>query len=238
MLRYRLLRIGCVLAMVLLAAGAAQAAITIKTVLVGNAGNAADTTGYGAVGYSYNIGTYEVTAGQYTAFLNAVATTSDSYGLYNTDMTSTYGCNIQRTGSLGNYSYSVDSDWANRPVNYVSFWDTCRFANWLHNGQQGEGTTEDGAYTLTSTGIANNTITRNSGWQWAVTSEDEWYNAAYYDGTSGVYYNYPTGTNDRPSNVLGTPTDPGNNATYMENNSSLTIYGPYYRTEVGAHEND
>ena len=37
----------------------------------------------GSVGYNYNIGKYEVTAGQYTEFLNAVART-DTYGLYNT----------------------------------------------------------------------------------------------------------------------------------------------------------
>ena len=65
-------------------------AITIDTVTVGDPGNAADThhsgtTGYGSVSYTYNIGKYEVTAGQYTAFLNAVAKT-DTYGLYNTDM--------------------------------------------------------------------------------------------------------------------------------------------------------
>jgi formylglycine-generating enzyme required for sulfatase activity len=224
--------------MVLLAAGAVQAAITIDTVTVGNPRNAADTRyetpGYGAVAYSYNIGKYEVTAGQYTAFLSAVAAT-DTYGLYNTDMTSIYGCNIQRTGSSGSYNYTVASDWANRPVNYVNFWDACRFTNWLHNGQQGAGTTEYGAYTLTSDGIANNTITRNTGAQWAVTSEDEWYKAAYYNGTSGVYYDYPTGGNSVPSNVLGTPTDPGNNATF--DNNGYTIGDPYYRTEVGAHEN-
>ena len=45
-------------------------------------GNVADTrvmndgtTGDGAVNYIYNIGEYAVTAGQYTAFLNAVAKT-------------------------------------------------------------------------------------------------------------------------------------------------------------------
>ena len=68
----------------------AQANITIATVPVGDAGNAPDTavmkdgtTGYGSVAYNYNIGKYDVTAGQYTAFLNAVAAT-DTYGLYNT----------------------------------------------------------------------------------------------------------------------------------------------------------
>ena len=92
-------------------------------------------TGYGAVHYAYNIGTYEVTAGQYCEFLNAVAAT-DSHELYNSNMWSnTYGCKIQRSGSLGSYTYSVDVNWANRPVNYVSWGDAARFANWLHNGQ-------------------------------------------------------------------------------------------------------
>jgi formylglycine-generating enzyme len=69
------------------------AAITIDTVPVGNPGNPADTvvmddgtTGYGSVAYSYAIDKYDVTVGQYVAFLNAVAAT-DTYGLYNSYMT-------------------------------------------------------------------------------------------------------------------------------------------------------
>ena len=68
-------RAAAAAAMVLLAAGAAQATINIDTVPVGNVANATDTTGYGSVPYMYDIGKYEVTAGQYTAFLNAVAKT-------------------------------------------------------------------------------------------------------------------------------------------------------------------
>ncbi len=63
-------------------------ALTMEMVTVGNAGNSADpSTGslYGAVAYDYLIGKYEVTIGQYTEFLNAVAAT-DTYGLYNTSM--------------------------------------------------------------------------------------------------------------------------------------------------------
>src|SRR5262245_17624856 len=97
-------------------------------------------------------GKYEVTAGQYTEFLNAVAK-ADPNGLYNTKMGDPgvpLGANIQRTGSSPNYRYSVAADWANRPVGHVSFWDAARFANWLHNGQltgpQGPATTEGGAY--------------------------------------------------------------------------------------------
>ena len=178
--------------------GFAQASITIPTVFVGNAGNANDTTGYGAVAYNYNIGEYDVTAGQYTAFLNAVAAT-DTYGLYHASMASTnlspnYGCGITQNGSSGGYTYSAA--YANLPVVYVSFWDACRFANWLDNGQptgvSEDAATDDGAYTLTSTAMANNTVTRNTGANWAVTSENEWYKAAYYDpalnGGAGGYY--------------------------------------------------
>ncbi len=227
------------------AAAAAQAdPIAIELVPVGNAGNTADThgNGYGAVGYDYLIGKYEVTAGQYTAFLNAVAGV-DSYGLYNTDMwSSTYGCKIQQIESSGTYTYSVAGDYANRPVNYVSWGDAARFSNWLQNGQnsgaQDASTTEDGAYSLNgaTTQAALMAVTRNSGATWFIPTEDEWYKAAYHknDGTTGNYWDYPTGTDSTPSNDLSTP-DPGNNADF--NQSGYTIGSPYYRTEVGEFEN-
>jgi len=217
----------------LLAVTGPAGAVTIDTVFVGNPGNAADSTGYGAVNYAYNIGTYEVTAGQYTEFLNAVAAT-DTYGLYNTSMWSSgYGCKIQRTGTDSDYSYSVASAYANRPVNFVSFWDASRFANWLHNGQ-GDGSTETGAYTLTPDGIANNTVTRNGDWLWAVTSENEWYKAAYYNPATGTYYDYPTASDSMPSNDLLTP-DGGNNANFWQD-GGYTVGSPYYRTPVGEFE--
>jgi hypothetical protein len=48
-------------------------AVTIDWVTVGNPGNAADDTGYGAVAGTYQIGKYEVTNAQYAEFLNAKA---------------------------------------------------------------------------------------------------------------------------------------------------------------------
>lgn len=167
--------------------------ITIDTVPVGNIGNAADsrvmsdgTSGYGSVAYAYRVGTTEVTNAQYAAFLNAVAAT-DANTLYNPSMGGAVG-GIARSGASGSYVYSTINGRENHPVNYVSFWDAARFANWLHNGQptgaQSNATTEDGAYTLTPGGISANTVTRNTGWQWAVTSEDEWYKAAYYQPVS------------------------------------------------------
>ena len=210
------------------------------SVTVGNPGNVADTHGaaYGAVSYTFNMAKFEVTAGQYTAFLDAVAKT-DTYGLYNTYMwLETYGCKIQQSGSSGSYSYSVASDYANRPVNYVCFWDACRFANWLHNGQpagtEGPGTTETGAYTLTSDGIVNNTITRNANWKWAVTSEDEWYKAAYHknDGATGDYFDYATSSDNVPGRDMVEATNPGNNGNYQGNPCPIDS-ATYYNTVAG-----
>jgi hypothetical protein len=128
---------------------------SVEFVTVGNPGNAPDTRyGFpvGAVDHVYQIGKFEVTAGQYAEFLNAVAKV-DPNGLYNTSMGDPgghYGANNVRSGSSPNFSYSVPADCANRPVNFVNFWDAARFANWIQNGQpvggQGPGTTEGGAY--------------------------------------------------------------------------------------------
>jgi formylglycine-generating enzyme required for sulfatase activity len=175
-----------------LLAGAASAQITIATVPVGNLGNAPDTTGFGEVDYNYNIGKYDVTSSQYTAFLNAVAAT-DTYGVYNSAMAGTTqgSPGIIQSGSSGSYTYSVAAGRGNYPATDVTFWDATRFANWLDNGQptgaEGPGTTETGTYTLTSTGIANNRVTRNGGATWAVTSENEWYKAAYYTPLGGAF---------------------------------------------------
>lgn len=220
--------------------------VTIATVTVGDAGNAGELSGFGkleatcgSVAYTYNIGKYEVTAGQYTAFLNAVAKT-DTYGLYNANMARTnYGSGITRMGVEGSYSYSVDSNFVNRPVNYVSFWDACRFANWLHNGQptgaQEAGTTETGAYTLNGFNSHDGrNIQRNADWKWAVASENEWYKAAYYKGGSlnAGYWDYPTQTDTPPGCDLNDVS--GNNANY--HGGSRPIDSPYYTTIVGEFE--
>jgi formylglycine-generating enzyme required for sulfatase activity len=165
-----------------------SASVTIDWVTVGNAGNAADTTGYGAVAYAYQIGQYEVTNAQYGAFLNAAAKT-DSYGLYNSSMSS-YG--ITQSGSAGNYTYSVTAALANRPVVYVSWFDAARMANWMVNGQ-GNGSTETGAYTLN--GATSGIILANAGAQVYIPTEDEWYKAAYYNAANQTYSLYPNGQN-------------------------------------------
>jgi ELWxxDGT repeat protein len=209
---------------------------SLEMVSVGNPGNAVDENGLGSVAYSYQIGEFEVTAGQYTEFLNAKAK-SDPYGLYNANMSDTSrfggsGCNIQRSGSNGSYVYSVASEWANRPVNWVSFWDACRFVNWLSNGQ-GNGDTETGTYTLNGfNGEDGRAITRNAGAELFLPSQDEWYKAAFHknNGATGDYWLYPTRSDTAPSNVLSSSGT--NNANCYD--GSYTLGYPYYRTEVGA----
>ncbi|MFN7742825.1 MAG: SUMF1/EgtB/PvdO family nonheme iron enzyme [Phycisphaerales bacterium] len=211
----------------------ASAQITIPTVPIGNPGNAADpTTGYGSVAYTYNIGQTEVTNAQYAAFLNAKAK-SDPFGLYNTSMAGSFG-GITRSGLPGFYTYSTVSGRANNPVNFVSFWDATRFANWLHNGQ-GSGDTETGAYTLGGvTNPVNTSVTRNAGWQWAVTSENEWYKAAYHQpasagGDSDNYWLYPTQSNAIPT--AGLP--PAGQANFNNVIGNTTPVGSYAANYYG-----
>jgi formylglycine-generating enzyme required for sulfatase activity len=235
--------------------------MVIATVTVGNPGNPGEWSGEsyggygpdricGAVAYAYNIGRFEVTAGQYTEFLNAVAAT-DTYGLYTTYMDSdSYGCQITRNGTSGNYTYDfsgrpsgTEADWADRPVNYVSWGDAARFANWLHNGQpvgaQDLSTTEDGSYFLD--GAMSNAellaITREPDATWVIPSEDEWYKAAYHynDGVTGNYWDYPTESDSMPTSEAPPGTDvTSGSANYFD--GGWAIGAPYYRTEVGAYD--
>ncbi|MDA0818462.1 MAG: SUMF1/EgtB/PvdO family nonheme iron enzyme, partial [Planctomycetota bacterium] len=162
-------------------------AVTIDWVTVGDPGNTADTTGYGAVTDSFRIGEYEVTIGQYTDFLNDVAQT-DTYSLYNESMASDLNiAGISRAGSSGSYTYSVINNGGlsgNRPITYVSWFDAARFANWMHNGQ-GAGGTETGAYTLVGGQTSGTAPARNPGAQFYIPTENEWYKAAYYSPEKG-----------------------------------------------------
>jgi sulfatase modifying factor 1 len=223
---------------------------SLEFVTVGDPGNTADTRfvtpGYGRVDYTYQIGKYDVTTGQYCEFLNAVAVT-DTYGLYNPSMDTAndqFGCNIKRGGAPGSYSYSVATKWADRPVNFVSWGDAARFCNWLTNDQpsglQALDTTEDGAYYLNGAASREElmTVTRKANAKYVIPTEDEWYKAAYYDpaksGGPG-YWTFATRSDTVPSNVFAYP-DPGNHANYY-NGANYTIGNPYYRNEVGAFTN-
>jgi formylglycine-generating enzyme required for sulfatase activity len=223
--------------------------IGLQFVNVGDAGNTADSTGFGEVDYNYSIGTYDVTMAQYAQFLNAVAK-ADPYGLYSPGMganVSSPGAGILQAGSPGSYSYSVTGSAAgkdNMPVACVSWGDAARFCNWLQNGQptgaEGNGTTETGAYQLsgaTSTAalmaVANPPHGGDGAAQYFIPTEDEWYKAAYYKsgGTNAGYWKYPTQSNATPSNSLALATSQSNDANYY--NGSLYTDPTNFLTPIG-----
>jgi formylglycine-generating enzyme required for sulfatase activity len=90
---------------------------------------------------------------------------------------------------------------------------------------------------LTADGITANTTTRNTGAQWAVTSENEWYKAAYYKGggASSGYWQYPTSSDTPPGRNIADPW--GNNANYFNGVGEFPIDSPYFTTLVGEFQN-
>jgi formylglycine-generating enzyme required for sulfatase activity len=198
-------------------------AVSMAWTPIGNPGNACDSQSqgcFGDVGYAYNIGTYEVTNAQYVEFLNEKAV-SDPLELYSSEM------GIMRFGGSGSYSYSAYPGREDMPVNYVSFYDALRFANWMNNGQ-GNSDTEGGAYTLlggTPDPSNGTTVTRNTGAVIVLPSEDEWYKSAYYDASSASYFDYPTSSNTPTTCSAPTPTPNSANCGFVA--GDLTAVGSY-----------
>lgn len=218
-------------------------AITMGWTLIGNPGNTADpepltqkcgpanNSPCGSVVYTYYISRHEVTNAQYSAFLNAVAA-SDPNGLFNDAMGSdaAFG-GISRSGSDGEYTYAPKPGFGNKPVNYVSFYDALRFANWLENGQpsgpQGPLTTEAGTYAIADDlFLESGAITRDSSATFAVPSDDEWYKAAYYHAAGDSYFDYPTGTDTVPK-CVDPAFDDGNSGNCLSAYPSVTDVGAY-----------
>jgi len=226
----------------------AQMLVNIETVRVGDPGNAADTrvmidttSGYGAVGYEFNIGKYEVTINQYATFLNSVASVvNEPYlsGLwtefYQGDAATMGSINRSGSGTSADpYKYSVDGS-GNHPMRYVGWGSAMRFANWLHNGATDSASTETGAYALNGGSPCSSTIRRDAGATWWLPTENEWYKAAYYKGggTNAGYWLYPTQSDTAPGNTIG---GAPNQVNYMRGaltdvgalSNSPSAYGTY-----------
>jgi formylglycine-generating enzyme len=228
----------------------AALAITIATVPVGNQGNPNDPAnlsvpGIGSVNYNYSIGKYDVTVGQYAAFLNAVAAT-DTYELYVPNMATDLNvAGIAQNGNSGSFTYSVIGS-PNHPITYVNWFDAARFVNWLSNGQptgaEGTGTTETGTYTLNGSNPTN--VARNSNATWVIPTESEWYKAAYYNPNTSSYYQYPFSSSTVPTSAMpgSTPntgnfqavTNTGIGVFAVTDSSSLST-SQNYLTDVGAY---
>jgi formylglycine-generating enzyme required for sulfatase activity len=197
-------------------------AVPIDWVPVGDPGNIADTTGYGAVAESFRIMKFEWTNSQYVQFLNAVDPTgTNPYDIYNGSMEGdVWGGIILTSDAPEGSKYTAKVNMGDKPVNYVSWFDAARVANWLHNGKGSAGT-ETGAYTLNGA-IRGNAPAVNPGATFSIPTEDQWYKAAYYKGGGTVagYWIYPTMSDSGPTAVLagttgiGSAGDTGNFANY------------------------
>ena len=207
-------------------------AVVVDWVTIGDPGNACDPQSqgcFGSVADSYRISRTEINNAQYADFLNAVAS-SDPNGLYSTQMGSVASNGgITRTSTPDGFVYDTIPGREALPVRHVSFYDALRFVNWLHNeqpvGDQNGSTTESGAYTITAQGIADNTITRNLDARVTLSSEDEWYKAAYYDPVSQAYFDYPTASNT--ASVCSAPTATANRANCNGAAGDLSAGGSY-----------
>ena len=170
---------------------------TMDFVDIGNANNPADTTGapnpVGTVVNTFRMGTYEVSRDMITK-----ANTAGSLGITLFDMTS-YGCNG-----------------VNRPATGVSWNEAARFVNWLNTSsgsvaaykfstQPGDvGYSANANIVLWASGDSGYDAAnpfRNSNAKYFLPSENEWYKAAYYSGSGGTNYDYPTGSNTAPTAV-------------------------------------
>lgn len=218
--------------------------VDYKMVTVGDPGNAADTTGYGSVAETYQIGKYDVTVSQYTEFLNAIAAT-DAYALYDPNMALDLNyAGITQSGNPGSFTYSVIGGSGDLPIVWVDWFDAARFANWMQNGQptgdQGPTTTEQGAYDLNGAtyGYAP-PVAKNASFY--VPTEDQWYKAAYYSPTlnsgAGGYYTYATQSDSPPGNVVGGTANQANyqlNGIFCTSQSSTYSMQQNYLTAVGS----
>ena len=197
--------------------------VSILTVAVGDGGNAATNVNVsseaspvvlelGSVSGAFRIAESEVTVGQYTAFLNAVAslrTASNRSVLNSLYNRAAMGVprnvsGISRRGRGTTASPFVYETIGNRdhPMANVTWFSAARFANWVHNGATNGADTETGAYTLNRQTRNGAGIERNPDAKWWIPNENEWFKAAHYrgGGTNAGYYAFPTKSDVAPGN--------------------------------------
>lgn len=161
---------------------------TIDFTTIGNPGNAADTTGYGSVGYTYRIGTYSISQNQIDA-----ATAS---GLANV--------------TAGAWS-------GDQPAANMTWYEAAAFVNWLNTSKGYQAAYNlsytEGAWSMSlwnsfDPGYNSYNQYRNANAYYFLPSEDEWYKAAYGKNDGSGYYLYSTASDIEP------PSTPYNGSQY------------------------
>ncbi len=155
---------------------------TIDFVNIGNAGNAADTTSYGAVPYEYRAGIYEISQ-------NAI-----------TKATASGMANVTAGAWTGN-----------QPAANINWYEAAAFVNFL-NTNSGNTAAYDLTFSSGSWSMAlwsseqawtagGTNLYRNKNAFYFLPSENEWYKAAYYNAAGTNYFLYPTASSSAPTAV-------------------------------------
>jgi len=171
--------------------GSGANTFNIDFVTIGNPGKLPDTTGNpnpaGTVLDPYRIGKFEISEQM-----------------------------IDKANTLGGLGITKTTRGPDKPATSVSWNEAARFVNWLNTStgstpaykfalQPGDGGYSANAnielWTISDAGYDPNNLYRNSLARYFLPSAHEWYKAAYYDPTSGVYYDYPTGSDTAPTPV-------------------------------------
>ncbi len=178
--------------------GSGATQFNMEFVEIGDADNAADTTGApdpaGAVSYVYNIGKFEVSRDMVTK-----ANTEGDLGIP--------------------LSASPEFTSADQPATSVSWNEAARFVNWLNTSQgflpayKFEFQPGDVGYSANANielwdsadawRLDGENRFRHKDARYWLPSVDEWYKAAYYDPVSDSYFNFPTGSDTAPMPVAG-----------------------------------
>ncbi len=183
---------------------------TIDFVNIGNAGNAADTTGYGAVPYEYRMGTYEIT--------------QDA---------------ITKATASGMANVTADAWTGSQPAAGISWYEAAAFVNWLNTSTGNQAAynltgiwimalwSSDEAWQL-----GGENLYRHKDAFYFLPSESEWYKAAYYNPSGSNYFLYPTASDTAPTQVAnGTDADtavygvPGSAPAVVDSAGGLSPYG-------------
>jgi|GEM_PF-413552 len=174
----------------------------------------------GRVGYKYRIAETELTVAQWVTFLNTVDPRGrNRHRLWDAAQSSRvwpkYGSvNRNNRAPKGQRYYVASPEWANKPYNVADFTRAARLANSIDNGQLiqkgtrkistangkrlGRTTYKVRLSRKTETGMykmSKRKATRSSATGFAVSSQDEWIKAAYFDPKGGgkhSYWGYPT----------------------------------------------
>jgi hypothetical protein len=164
----------------------------IEFVAIGNPGNVADDLSAnpdfaGSVPYTYRIGKFEISEQM-----------------------------IDKANAEGGLGITKDTRGFDKPATSVSWNEAARFVNWLNTStgsppaykfaiQPGEvgyiANASIELWTISDAGYNPNNLYRNRLARYVLPSVDEWYKAAYYDPTSGGYYDYPTGSDSVPDGI-------------------------------------